>query len=337
MPVLDAENLVKLYPVRTGGLFGGRKALLRAVDGVTLSIERGETLGLVGESGSGKSTVGMLCLGLLEKTSGTIRFLDRPIEDYTGDDARIFRRKAQIVFQNPFASLNPRMIIRDIIGRVLEIHGLAHGRDIGARVGALMREVGLREDQMTRYPHEFSGGQRQRIAIARALASDPELVVLDEPTSALDVSVQAQILNLLQDIQAARGLAYLFISHNLAVIRHASTRAAVMYLGRLVETARKEALFARPLHPYTQALLSSVPKPFVTDERMEEKIIAGDIPSPLTPPPGCRFHTRCRYSEDRCTKEEPQWREVEPGHFAACHRIGEIEESRTTNPYPEGG
>jgi peptide/nickel transport system ATP-binding protein/oligopeptide transport system ATP-binding protein len=229
------------------------------------------------------------------------------------------------------------MIIRNIIGRVLEIHGLAHGGDIEARVGALMNEVGLRADQMTRWPHEFSGGQRQRIAIARALASDPEFIVLDEPTSALDVSVQAQILNLLQDIQAARGLAYLFISHNLAVIRHASRRVAVMYLGRLVETARRDDLFARPLHPYTKALLRSIPKPFAPGESMEGAVIAGDIPSPLTPPSGCRFHTRCRYSEDRCMREEPQWREVEPGHFAACHRIGEIEESRTTNPYPEGG
>jgi oligopeptide/dipeptide ABC transporter ATP-binding protein len=324
MPVLDAENLVKLYPVRTGGFFGQRKAFLRAVDGVSLSIERGETLGLVGESGSGKSTVGMLCLGLLEKTSGTIRFLGRPIEDYAARDALLFRRKAQIVFQNPFASLNPRMIVRNVIGRVLEIHGLATGADVGDRVGALLREVGLREDQMTRYPHEFSGGQRQRIAVARALAPDPELVVLDEPTSALDVSVQAQILNLLRDIQAARGLAYLFISHNLAVIRHASHRVAVMYLGRLVETARKDHLFARPLHPYTKALLASVPKPFVTGDDIEDAVISGDIPSPLRPPSGCRFHTRCACPVDRCSTEEPTWREVEPGHCVACHRVGDI-------------
>ncbi len=324
MPVLDAENLVKLYPVRTGGFFGQRKAFLRAVDGVSLSIERGETLGLVGESGSGKSTVGMLCLGLLEKTSGTIRFLGRPIEDYAARDALLFRRKAQIVFQNPFASLNPRMIVRNIIGRVLEIHGLATGADVGDRVGALLREVGLREDQMTRYPHEFSGGQRQRIAVARALAPDPELVVLDEPTSALDVSVQAQILNLLRDIQAARGLAYLFISHNLAVIRHASHRVAVMYLGRLVETARKDDLFARPLHPYTKALLASVPKPFVTGDDIGDAVISGDIPSPLRPPSGCRFHTRCACPVERCSTEEPKWREVEPGHCVACHRVGDI-------------
>lgn len=307
MPVLEIENLVK-YFFGGGGLFGGSKNPVRAVDGVSLSLAREETLGIVGESGSGKSTVGLLSLGLLPKTSGTIRFHGKLVNEFQGKELTLFRRKAQIVFQNPFASLNPRMIIRDIVGRVLEIHNIVPRGDIDGRVRSLLEEVGLREDHWSRYPHEFSGGQRQRIAIARALASDPELIVLDEPTSALDVSVQAQILNLLQDLQETRGHAYMFISHNLSVIRHVSHRVAVMYLGRLMETASKDSLFSNPIHPYTRALLASVPKPFVTNENIEEKVITGDIPSPSNPPPGCRFSTRCAFCLPVCRENEPVWR-----------------------------
>lgn len=321
MHVLEINNLVKHFP--RGGFFGGKKNPVRAVDGVSLSLEKGETLGIVGESGSGKSTVGLLSLGLIPKTSGTILFMGRPVDEFKGKELTLFRRKAQIVFQNPFASLNPRMIIRDIIGRVLEIHDIVPKSQIGSAVESLLQEVGLRGDQASRYPHEFSGGQRQRIAVARALASGPEFIILDEPTSALDVSVQAQILNLLGDLQQARGHAYIFISHNLAVIRHVSHRVAVMYLGKLMETAPKEAIFFRPVHPYTRALLNSVPKPFVTDEDIESKVIAGDIPSPTNPPPGCRFHTRCPFCLAVCEEEEPVWREVTPKHFAACHRAEE--------------
>ena len=321
MHVLEIDNLVKHFS--RGGLFGGKKNPVRAVDGVSLSLDKGETLGIVGESGSGKSTVGLLSLGLIPKTSGTILFMGRPVDEFEGKELILFRRKAQIVFQNPFASLNPRMIIRDIIGRVLEIHDIVPKNQIGSKVEALLQEVGLRGDQASRYPHEFSGGQRQRIAVARALASGPEFIILDEPTSALDVSVQAQILNLLGDLQQARGHAYVFISHNLAVIRHVSHRVAVMYLGKIMETAPKEALFSRPVHPYTRALLNSVPKPFVTDEDIESKVIAGDIPSPTNPPPGCRFHTRCPYCLAVCEEKEPVWREVAPKHFVACHRAEE--------------
>lgn len=321
MHVLEIDNLVKHFP--RGGLFGGKKNPVRAVDGVSLSLDKGETLGIVGESGSGKSTVGLLSLGLIPKTSGTILFMGRAVDEFKGKELTLFRRKAQIVFQNPFASLNPRMIIRDIIGRVLEIHDIVPKSQIGSAVESLLQEVGLRGDQASRYPHEFSGGQRQRIAVARALASGPEFIILDEPTSALDVSVQAQILNLLGDLQQARGHAYIFISHNLAVIRHVSHRVAVMYLGKLMETAPKEALFSRPVHPYTRALLNSVPKPFVTDEDIESKVIAGDIPSPTNPPPGCRFHTRCPFCLAVCEEEEPVWREVAQRHFVACHRAEE--------------
>lgn len=321
MHVLEIDNLVKHFP--RGGLFGGEKNPVRAVDGVSLALGRGETLGIVGESGSGKSTVGLLSLGLIPKTSGTILFMGKPVDEFEGKELILFRRKAQIVFQNPFASLNPRMIIRDIIGRVLEIHDIVPKSQIAGKVEALLQEVGLRGDQASRYPHEFSGGQRQRIAVARALASGPEFIILDEPTSALDVSVQAQILNLLGDLQQARGHAYIFISHNLAVIRHVSHRVAVMYLGKLMETAPKEAIFSRPVHPYTRALLASVPKPFVTDEDIESKVIAGDIPSPTNPPSGCRFHTRCSFCIGVCEEAEPAWREVAPKHFVACHRAEE--------------
>lgn len=319
MHVLEIERLVKYFPV-SAGLFAGEKKTVRAVDGVSLILDPGETLGIVGESGSGKSTLGLLSLGLIPKTSGKILFRGRPVEEFRGEELTLFRRKAQVVFQNPFASLNPRMIVREIIGRVLEIHGIVPANEIDGRVASLLREAGLREDHRNRYPHEFSGGQRQRIAIARALASDPEFIILDEPTSALDVSVQAQILNLLQDLQAKRGHAYMFISHNLAVIRHISSRVAVMYLGRIMEEGPKDRIFSRPVHPYTRALLAGVPKPFVTNEDIEDKVIAGEIPSSSDPPPGCRFHTRCTFRIPVCSEREPERREVEEKHSVFCHR-----------------
>ena len=322
MPVLEIENLVKHFSAG-GGLFAGKKKPVRAVDGVSLTLDRGETLGIVGESGSGKSTLGLLSLGLIRKTSGKILFLGSSVDELQGAGLTLFRRKAQIVFQNPFASLNPRMIIRDIIGRVLEIHGILPPGEMDGRVKSLLGEVGLREDHWSRYPHEFSGGQRQRIAIARALASDPEFIILDEPTSALDVSVQAQILNLLQDLQEKRGHAYMFISHNLAVIRHISSRVAVMYLGRIMEEGPRNSIFSHPVHPYTRALLASVPKPFVTNEDIEDKVIAGDIPSPSNPPPGCRFSTRCPFCIPVCREREPDRKEVGPKHSVVCHRAEE--------------
>lgn len=322
MPVLEVQNLVKHF-TSGGGLLGGAKRTVRAVDGVSFTLSGNETLGVVGESGSGKSTLGFLALGLLTPTSGEIRFLGRPVNNLGDEENKEFRRKAQIVFQNPFASLNPRMTIRDILERVLKVHDLPFTSEDGETIPSLLREVGLRPEHAGRYPHEFSGGQRQRIAIARALASGPELIVLDEPTSALDVSVQAQVLNLLQDLQRARGHSYLFISHNLAVIRHVSHRVVVMYLGKFMEMAPKERLYSAPLHPYTRALLASVPKPFGTDENIEDKVIAGDIPSPSAPPPGCRFNTRCPLRILMCEEEEPEWREVGRDHFVRCHRVDE--------------
>lgn len=322
MHVLEIEDLVKHFSAR-GGIFAGRGETVKAVNGVSLTLDKGETLGVVGESGSGKSTLGLLSLGLIPMTSGKILFDGSPVSELKGEDFTRFRRKAQIVFQNPFASLNPRMTVKDIIGRVLEVHKIVPPSQVRDKVMDLLAEVGLRPDHWSRYPHEFSGGQRQRIAIARALAPDPEFVILDEPTSALDVSVQAQILNLLKDLQKRRGHASMFISHNLAVIRHISHRVAVMYLGRIMEEGPTKAVFARPVHPYTRALLASVPKPFVTDEDIEDKIIPGDIPSPTNPPPGCPFSSRCAYVLPLCSEEAPLSREVIEGRKAACHRAEE--------------
>ena len=322
MNIVEVKDLHMYFPILKGVLFHSVAGHVKAVDGVSFSIPEGETLGLVGESGSGKSTVGNMLLRLLKPTSGEILYRGRSILSLSPQEEREFRSRAQMVFQNPFASLNPRMIVGDIIGRVLRVQRPElQKHEVRERVLNGMQEVGLKVEHMTRYPHEFSGGQRQRIAIARALISDPEFVVLDEPTSALDVSVQAQILNLFKDIQKKRRLSYLFISHNLSVIRHISHRIAVMYLGNLMEFCDRQEMFRNPLHPYTQALLRSIPKPYVTDEDISDKIIKGDIPSPVDPPPGCRFNTRCPQATDECRRVRPQWREVNAGHWLACHQV----------------
>lgn len=320
--LVSTEGLCKYFPIGRGIVRSKPIGWVRAVDGVSFSIDAGKTLGLVGESGSGKSTTGLLLLGLLEPSAGSIIFDGRPIDEFLKDNPKQFRRRVQVVFQNPFASLNPRMTVRDIVGRGMKLHGLAESeKELTEKVAALLVEVGLREEHLNRYPHEFSGGQRQRIAIARALALNPEFIVLDEPTSALDVSVQAQILNLLKKLQRLRGLTYLFISHNLAVVRHISHNVAVMYLGKIMESSPKGELFSQPLHPYTQALLSSIPKISFPPEDIETKVIEGDIPSPVSPPSGCPFNPRCRKAADICREIMPDFREVKAGHWVACHLV----------------
>ncbi len=315
--LLEVRDLVKHYPTKPG-LFGAAGAKVHAVDGVGFSIAGGETLGLVGESGCGKSTTGKLILRLQEPTSGEILWRGRRIEKLGAAEMRPVRRELQAVFQDPYSSLNPRIRAVDIVAEPLrnfEDLSPAAARD---RMAQLFERVGLRADQMVKYPFEFSGGQRQRLGIARALSVQPKLIVCDEPVSALDVSVQAQVINLLEDLQAEFGVSYLFVAHDLAVVEHISHRVAVMYLGKIVELTGKQALFGDPQHPYTEALLSAVPVP---DPRAKKKriILQGDVPSPITPPPGCRFHTRCPYVEERCRREEPAMKEVRPGHFVACH------------------
>lgn len=316
-PLLKVENLKKYFPLRTGFLFRSESAV-RAVDGVNLEIYPGEALGLVGESGCGKSTLGRLILRLIEPTEGRIEFEGVDLTTADEDTMRRLRRDLQIVFQDPYASLNPRMTVGDIIGRPLQVHGLANGRERDEIVRDLLTRVGMRPEHATRYPHEFSGGQRQRIGVARALALRPKLIVCDEPTSALDVSVQAQILNMMRHLQREFQLTYLFISHDLGVIRHICDRIAVMYLGKIVEVASKRTLFERPLHPYTEGLLAAVPVPNPRLKR-EIKLLEGDIPSPASPPPGCRFHTRCPLREPICSEKEPLFIEAEPDHWIACH------------------
>ena len=315
--LLEVKHLVKHYPVRKG-VFGRVSGQVHAVDDVSFSIAAGETLGLVGESGCGKSTTGKAVLKLVEPTSGSIVWRGRRIDELSSADMRPYRRELQAVFQDPYSSLNPRMRAEDIVGEPIRNFEYAGNAEIRERVAALFDKVGLRADQMIKYPYEFSGGQRQRLGIARALALRPKLIVCDEPVSALDVSVQAQVINLLMDLQDEMQLSYLFVAHDLAVVEHISHRVAVMYLGKLVELTDKRSLFAHPQHPYTEALLSAVPAP---DPRKQKKriILAGDVPSPINPPPGCRFHTRCPYVEERCRVEEPATKEVRPGHFVACH------------------
>jgi oligopeptide transport system ATP-binding protein len=314
--LLEITDLVKHYPVRSGVL---RRSVgtVHAVDGVSFSLGVGETLGLVGESGCGKSTVARSVLRLVEPTSGSIRIDGEDITHLSKTELRPHRRSMQIVFQDPFASLNPRMTAGDIVGEPLSVHGLATGREKQQRVAKLFEQVGLRPDQMRNYPHQFSGGQRQRICIARALALGPRLIVCDEPVSALDVSIQAQVINLLIDLQREHGFSYLFIAHDLAVVAHISHRVAVMYLGRIVEIADKTELFRNPRHPYTQALLASVPVANPRSKRLKP-LVDGDVPSPVNPPSGCAFHTRCRYALERCKTERPALRDAGPQHQVAC-------------------
>jgi oligopeptide transport system ATP-binding protein len=321
--LIEAKELYKYFPIYAG-LTSRHVADVRAVDGVSFTIQEGETLGLVGESGSGKTTVGRLLLRLLPVTKGEIDFEERNILTMNRGDIRRLRRSLQIIFQDPFASLNPRMSIGEIVAEPIRIHRLASGKGVDDRVRELLGLVGLQPYHANRYPHEFSGGQRQRVGIARALAVQPRFIVCDEPVSALDVSIQAQVINLLEDLQAKFKLTYLFIAHDLSVVRHISTRVAVMYVGKIVELAYRDDLYENPLHPYTQALLSAIPIPDpVVEKRRKRIVLTGDIPSPVNPPPGCRFHTRCPLAFDRCKTEVPPLREYAPGHFAACHWVEE--------------
>jgi oligopeptide transport system ATP-binding protein len=319
--LLRVEDLKVHFPVHKGVVFQKQVATVRAVDGVSFSLKRGETLGLVGESGCGKSTTGLAILRMLEPSGGRIEFEGQDITHYDKAAMRPLRRRMQMVYQDPFGSLNPRMQVRNIIGEPLEVHGLAGDRKAYEdRIAQLMRTVGLLPDMADRYPHEFSGGQRQRIGIARALAVEPSLIICDEPVSALDVSIQAQVVNVFVELQQRLGLTYLFIAHDLAVVRHVSDRIGVMYLGRIVEVAARDEIYRKPLHPYTQALLAAVP---VADPAVEAArkrvIVSGEVPSALSPPSGCRFHTRCPLAVDRCRSEDPRLRDLGAGRAVACH------------------
>jgi oligopeptide transport system ATP-binding protein len=318
--LLEVKNLVKHFPITKGIIFSRQIGAVQAVDDVSFNVKKGETLGLVGESGCGKTTTGRVILRLIEPTSGTVVFDGKNVPQLGKEELRELRKDIQIIFQDPYASLNPRMNVGDIIGEPIHIHKLAKGKDKDKRVQELLDVVGLSSFHARRFPHEFSGGQRQRIGIARALAVDPKMIVCDEPVSALDVSIQAQVINLLQDLQNEFGLTYLFIAHDLSVVKHISDRVAVMYLGKIVELTTKQELYRNPKHPYTQALLSAIPvaDPTVKKERI---ILKGDVPSPINPPAGCRFNTRCPYVMDICKVKEPEFVDTGNGHYAACHLV----------------
>jgi len=347
--LLDVKGLTKHFPVRKG-VFRRAKAAVKAVDGIDLFIREGETLGLVGESGCGKTTAGRSILRLVEPTKGEIVFRSRRMAGSAGGvremdvvnasrrEMKALRRDMQIIFQDPYSSLNPRMTVGAIVGEPLLVHRMARGQERGKRVRDVLGAVGLKPEHMKRYPHEFSGGQRQRIGIARALVLEPQLVVCDEPVSALDVSIQAQVLNLLEDLQREFGLTYLFIAHNLSVVKHISNRVAVMYLGKIVELASTERLFVDPKHPYTEALVSAVPVP-EPDYTVDRIILEGDVPSPVAPPSGCPFHPRCRYAIDVCSNDVPVYRDLGDEHFVACHRADELrlQPIRDTGPGSAGG
>jgi len=320
-PLLRVEGLKVHFPVSSGGLLGRHAGTIHAVDGVSFTLACGETLGLVGESGCGKSTTGLAVLRMYEPTAGRIEFEGQDITHHDKARMRPLRRRMQMVYQDPYGSLDPRMKVRDIVGEPLVVHGLAdNSSEYEDRIATLMRIVGLLPDMADRYPHEFSGGQRQRIGIARALALEPAMIVCDEPVSALDVSIQAQVVNVFVELQQRLGLAYLFIAHDLAVVRHVSDRIAVMYLGRIVEIATRDALYRSPLHPYTQALMEAVPvaDPVVEATR-QRRIVSGEVPSPMNPPSGCRFHTRCPMAFDRCRSDDPDLRDLGGGQAVACH------------------
>ena len=321
-PLVRVVGLTKYFPIRQGLLFQRVTGQVQAVDGLSFEIARGETLGLVGESGSGKTTIGRTILRLYPPTAGRVLFDGIDVQTLRGKALRRARRRMQMIFQDPYASLNPRMNVGAIVGAPLAIHGEARGREKEERVAELLRLVGLNPGLANRYPHEFSGGQRQRIGVARALALSPDFIVCDEPIAALDVSIQAQVINLLQDLQEQFGLTYLFIAHDLSMVRHISNRVAVMYLGKIVELTGRENLYANPLHPYTQALLSAVPIPDpVTEQSRVRIILPGDVPSPAHPPQGCVFNTRCPVAYEPCFEVPPEYREVQPGHWVACHRV----------------
>jgi oligopeptide transport system ATP-binding protein len=325
--LLEVTDLVKHFPIKSGIVVDREVARVRAVDGVSLTLREGETLGLVGESGCGKSTLCRAILQLTTPTSGSVRFAGQELVGRSRRDLRPMRRQIQMIFQDPFASLNPRKRVGQIIGDPLELHGLARGAQVKQRVQDLLDRVGLHPEHYNRYPHEFSGGQRQRIGIARALALQPKLIVADEPVSALDVSVQAQIINLLEDVQAEFGLSYLFVAHDLGVVRHVSDRVAVMYLGKIVEDCAADELYDKPVHPYTNALLSAVPIPDPKrNDARERLVLEGDVPSPIDPPPGCSFHTRCPWATEVCTTDEPALEEHRTAHVASCHHPRNVAE-----------